>query len=430
VAAPVFQAQGAAVGNTTGDLTVGLPAHQADDILILVVSLWAPNTASAVDTIPTPSGWTQAGQTSFPATADGRFGVFWRRATSGSTTDPVISRSGLNWDTGADTNLSGRAYAIRGCKTSGNFWEDVNFSATHTAANGNFPAIDVLGSQRMVLLVALSGDDQGLGTPPSGWTAGGGDSTTEGTDSSFQTFRKDDHDTDTTAEASNANAPAQSRYWFFGWSIPPAEMSLSFSDTVTLSDSPSKKPGLGKTDTVTLSDSVAKKPGLGKADTVTLSDGISKEPGLGLTDAITLTDSVAKAVGVSLADVLTLTDSVGKSFAKALADTLTLSDSVAKAVGLVQGDSIALSDSISKKVGQGLNDVITLIDVLVNLVGAFTQGTLKGGGKARADTISGAPATKALGGKTDERTHGGQPARYNQGGKPKDTKHGGPVKHG
>lgn len=223
--APTLQAQGAIAAVTTGSLTVTLPAHQADDILVVTLSYWGPNSTD-VQNPPAPSGWTFVAD--IPGLSAslirGRLNLFWLRATSGAETNPVFTRN-TGWDTGTDTNWSGRAYTIRGCVTSGTPWDQAVISSDpgHSVANGAFGAVTVSGVERMVVQFLCSMDDQAAGAAPSGWTAGTAVTTTTGTDAGFQTFRKDNVSASTAADASATAAPAAGVYGFFGVSFKPPQ---------------------------------------------------------------------------------------------------------------------------------------------------------------------------------------------------------------
>lgn len=219
MAAPTLQAQGATVANTTGSLTVTLPAHQADDILILGAIFWGPN-SGAMNNIPTPSGWTQIDFQLQDANDFGRLAWFWKRAASSSESNPVISRGG-SWDTGADTCFGGRAYVIRGCITTGDPWDAVATAGPYTTANQAFPAVTVSGSERMVVIFGNSQDNLPFAMTSSGWTTGTEDNDPTGTDCAFQTARKDNVSSSTAADAATVSAPAQGIYGFLGISFKP-----------------------------------------------------------------------------------------------------------------------------------------------------------------------------------------------------------------
>ncbi len=229
-AAPILQVQGAIANVTSGNLTVTLPAHATDDILILGVEAWVPNTAlSAVD-IPTPSNWTKLGSVQQPVgTADGWIAYFWLRATSNAMVNPVVT-AGAGWDTGNDTSFAGRAYTISGAIPTGNPYDAAVISAALTAANGQMPAVTVSGTERMVVQFMNSNDNNAAGTAPSGWTAGAAATNNNGTDAGFQTFRQDNVSANTNVTASAVAVPAQGAYAFMGISFkPPTAVSTSVS---------------------------------------------------------------------------------------------------------------------------------------------------------------------------------------------------------
>lgn len=221
--APVLQAQGATLANTTGTLSPVIPTHQADDILILTVVYWGPNTALDAAQVPTPSGWTLVGtQIGQPAAADrdGWAATFWLRAT-GSGTTVTVSRGTL-WDDGTDTNFGARVYVVRGCDPIGDPWDAQAQSGPHTTANQAFPAVTVSGSERMVVQFGRSMDNAAFAMTSSGWTTGTEDNDPAGTDCAFQTARKDNIASSTAADTATCSAPAQGAYSFSGISFKPS----------------------------------------------------------------------------------------------------------------------------------------------------------------------------------------------------------------
>jgi len=219
MAAPTLQAAGATIANTTGTLTVVLPAHQTDDILILCLSIWAPNSTLPIADIPTPTGWTLI-ETLTNGLESGWIAVFWIRATVAGVTNPICLRGAL-WDTGTDTNFGGRAYVIRGCIVSGDPWDAEIFVGPYTSANQPFAAITVSGSERLVIHFGLITDNLSFSMASSGWTTGTEDNDPAGTDCSFQTARKDNVSSSTSADTATVTAPGQGFYGFLGASFKP-----------------------------------------------------------------------------------------------------------------------------------------------------------------------------------------------------------------
>jgi hypothetical protein len=200
-------------------LTLTLPSHLTDDILVCLVEVWVPNTPGDAADIPALTGWTKV---KGYADADGELSLFWRRATSNSTANPTFTR-GTSWDTGTDGIFAGRAFVIRGCVTTGDPWDDIVHSATpESGPNTAFPAVTVSGSERTVVIFFENLDNSSAGAAPSGWTEGTATTSATGTDSGFQTFRKDNVSSSTSADASNV---AASNIGFLFWGIsfkPPA----------------------------------------------------------------------------------------------------------------------------------------------------------------------------------------------------------------
>jgi len=220
VAAPTLQAEGAQNQVTSGTLTLTLPAHATDDILVSIVLFWLPATAGSAATIPDLAGWTKAGSVMFPGTPDGEVAFFWKRAASGAEANPVFTR-GASWDTGTDGIYAGRAHVIRGCVTTGDPWDELDATVAHTTANQAVDAVTVSGSERMVVQFLGKTDDFATAPTISGWTAGSQTESGTGTDSSFGTFRKDNVSSSTAADASTVEAVVAGAYVFFGVSFKP-----------------------------------------------------------------------------------------------------------------------------------------------------------------------------------------------------------------
>jgi hypothetical protein len=133
MALPTFQGTAAAFANAAGG-TVNLPAHQADDILLL----WIQTAAQTPGNNP-PAGWAEVPGSPIsvgPAGAAGsnRLSVFWKRAASSSETVPDIGDSG-------DHQIA-RAACIRGCRTTSDPFD--TSSAASDGAGGT--AVSVPGS--------------------------------------------------------------------------------------------------------------------------------------------------------------------------------------------------------------------------------------------------------------------------------------------
>ena len=122
--AVVYQASGTLLGAlTTADVTPAIPAHQADDILICI-------TANRVitNTCATPSGWNllygPVDETAW------RSYVFWKRATSGSETNPLC-----DW-TATSADKYAQVHTFRGAITTGS-----PFAATAWTDGATDPAV-------------------------------------------------------------------------------------------------------------------------------------------------------------------------------------------------------------------------------------------------------------------------------------------------
>lgn len=229
MAAPTLQAEGTVAAVTSGNLTVTLPAHQTNDILIVTLQGWVPNTVGSAAGVTAPTGWTEASETPTPSgTADGQVGLYWRRAASGSETNPTFVRP-TGWDTGTDTAWAGRAYVVRGVDpNAATPWDALVASALFTTASQAFSAVTVSGMERTVIHFGIKQDDNAWGTAPAGWTAGLAGTSSTGTDSGFQTYRQENVSSNTSSAApSGTAAPIQGNYQFIGISFQPVPVTNS-----------------------------------------------------------------------------------------------------------------------------------------------------------------------------------------------------------
>lgn len=222
MAAPIFLQQGNLAGVTTGNLTVTIPAvEQADDILVVTTVAWVPNTTTGANTIAAPSGWTKFTPDVTTITGgliDAEYSFFWKRAVGGDA-DPVFVRP-TGWDTGTDTNWSGRCYVIRGCVTTGDPWDSITSTAVSTAQNPAFPAITVSGNGRLAVVFAVKADNANLPTTAAGYTAQLQLTNTTGTDAAMQSYTIASTDTSVSAVTpSGGAAPAQGGTVYFGVSF-------------------------------------------------------------------------------------------------------------------------------------------------------------------------------------------------------------------
>jgi hypothetical protein len=233
VAAPTIQAEGTiATGVTTGVPSITIPAHQADDILVVVATVWVPNTLTPdAAQIPTPSTWnllgTQIGQ---PAASprDGWHAVFWKRAAGAGET--VTFTRGAGWDDGTDTVYNGIAFVIRGCTTTGDPFENATTAGPYTTANQNLPAVTVSGNERRVCAFAAMQDNVTLCSAASGYTVTAAAANAGGTDSAFRLAHRTADTGTVAAVASTTSAPVQGSYGFISAAFkPPTATSFPFS---------------------------------------------------------------------------------------------------------------------------------------------------------------------------------------------------------
>ena len=137
--APAFKAFSAiaAAANGGADPTVTLPGHAANDIFLLATIV-----RSNAATVATPAGWTQIGSATVRSTV-ATYQFFWKRAASGSETNPLINRTGTTGDVYA------AVITYRGAITTGNPWEVTGTVATGTTDPSVITGITTLTDERV-----------------------------------------------------------------------------------------------------------------------------------------------------------------------------------------------------------------------------------------------------------------------------------------
>lgn len=162
-AAPVHQANSAIIASTGADVTVVLPAHLTNDIMLLQVVVRDVN-----DTITWPTGWTQIGTVDRGTTA--RYWWAWKRAASAAETNPLVNKNTATGDTYAAVTT------YRGATTVGDPWEVKGTPTTSTAAAHAITGITTLSAESLVVASLCAETDNAasasyVGTNPAALTA-------------------------------------------------------------------------------------------------------------------------------------------------------------------------------------------------------------------------------------------------------------------
>jgi hypothetical protein len=357
VAAPTLAQQGAIAVVTSGNLTVTLPTHATNDILILDMEVWVPNTASAASAPSAPSGWTQISLLQTPASpsaADGYIGLYWKRAASNAETNPTFTRP-VDWDTGVDGQWAGRAYTISGCITTGNPWDDVQVSPLYNTTTGPFIAVTVSAAERLVVQFGAKQDDNSLGTAATGWTIGTAATTSTGTDGGFQTFRQDNVGSNTPGtEPSGDGAPVQGFYRWVGISFkPPA--GTQFSQSVD--------------------------------GTVDFAGGLVKQTNKVLTGGVSFSGAVVKKTTKLLTGGVSFSGAIAASrvFLKSLAGTVSFVGTVAKRTTAVLTGGVSFAGGLAANIVK-LKTLTGAVSFVGAVVGTFIAGVTGNAGKATQPT--------------------------------------------
>lgn len=122
-------------------------------------------------------------------------------------------------------------------------------------------------------------------------------------------------------------------------------LSLSRTDTVTLSDGRTVEFSKECSDAYSISDNIVKHIYVAFSDQVSLSDVISNCPKPVFADAVALVDAgPIKVIGKNLTDAYALADAIGKHFSFSKADTMILADAISKRPELTFAETVTLFD--------------------------------------------------------------------------------------
>ena len=158
-----FQAISAIAASTGVDVTITLPSHDPNDILLLLG--WVRDQDDTVSV----SGWTAIAGTPFDRGTTSRYWMFWKRAASSSETNPLFDKSTSTGDTYA------AVITYRGAITTGNPWEVVGTASTGTSDPASITGINTATDNALVV-VPVGGEDNNnagittTGTDPSSYT--------------------------------------------------------------------------------------------------------------------------------------------------------------------------------------------------------------------------------------------------------------------
>lgn len=161
-AAPTYQAFSAIAASTGADVTVTLPAHAANDILLVGVIV-----RDVDDTITWPSGWTEIATVDRGTTA--RYWWAWKRAASSAETNPLVDKST------ATGNTYAAVITYRGAARAGDPWEVKGTAQTRTTDPSVLTGISTLTADSLVV-AAMPGEDNNnasiitTGTDPAAYT--------------------------------------------------------------------------------------------------------------------------------------------------------------------------------------------------------------------------------------------------------------------
>jgi len=157
IAAPAFAAAPAlrnfggiaADASAHVDLTVTLPTHAINDILL--VMCWNRDVDETA-TIDNVAGWSAFSGSPWDRGTSARYWLFWKRATSASETNPICNFSGTTGD------VYGVAASYQGAITSGDPWEVVGTPTSGTVDPAVVTGIIALTDESLIV-VPLAGEN-------------------------------------------------------------------------------------------------------------------------------------------------------------------------------------------------------------------------------------------------------------------------------
>ncbi|OFW47176.1 MAG: hypothetical protein A2163_03990 [Actinobacteria bacterium RBG_13_35_12] len=176
---PSFIATGAIAWNADTPVTPTPPAHQADDILLVAV-----HNHNGGDITTGTAGWAEIAEVDGTKNSN----WFWKRAAGAGTAGPALVAVGTY-------QLHAICYVIRGCKTTGNPFEDPTTAGngTTTETTPDTAAIDTTYNNRLAVCILNWGGITGgwaVAPPPATWTLDNETVSTSGLDATFDFISK------------------------------------------------------------------------------------------------------------------------------------------------------------------------------------------------------------------------------------------------
>lgn len=174
---PIYVTAGALATSTDGTapftITPTLPAHAADDILIVACM------HSSASNLTITAGWNEI--ITPINNAKESVGYWWKRAASAAESNPTITSS----TTMATVGAFATAFVVKNCITTGTPFEDPTGNGTPTLSTTPATAtITTTAADRLAFFIGLLDDDNTVssGWPPSGYSVVANLSTTTGND--------------------------------------------------------------------------------------------------------------------------------------------------------------------------------------------------------------------------------------------------------
>lgn len=156
MATPSFQAVGAQAASTAA-LTVAWPAHQVDDIGLLVIEKSDNDTTIS---ITAPTGWQEvpgSPVTDLATTAGSKLQVWWKRAASNAETSVTVPDGG--------NHQIARIFTFRNCIATGNPWDATTTGSKTTASTtATVPAVTTTVADTLIVMIVSRPNDNGSTT--------------------------------------------------------------------------------------------------------------------------------------------------------------------------------------------------------------------------------------------------------------------------
>lgn len=147
----------------------------------------------------------------------------------------------------------------------------------------------------------------------------------------------------------------------------PESLSLSLSDTATLTETRVDSINQVLADAMSLTETIAKAVTRSLADSTTMTDSEANNATKTLSESVTTSDASIRTAIKALSESTTMSETKVTAGIKALADSSTLVESFVKVLMFARFDSVFMTDVTAIKVVKALSDAFSITDSLVKI---------------------------------------------------------------